>query len=240
MPRNKKDFSEKYNSAFATQLRKAFEDGKAAGLTQAKLAAELGVTAQAVSKWYNGENEPQLSILPKIADYFGTSVDWLLGKTNVKAPDISNRMICEKTGLTEETIHCLEAFSREDNIVQPFVPRFFEDMLIYHGTKIEEMNFFVCQAAHARVVWDNNHQKANSESDYVDNLIAAMNGETNGYYKLRANDASDFFKNRAKRIAEASVREVIDWMFDDLVEYYTNGGFVSLEERKIAWRIKNE
>ena len=112
MPRNKKDFSEKYNSAFATQLRKAFEDGKAAGLTQAKLAAELGVTAQAVSKWYNGENEPQLSILPKIADYFGTSVDWLLGKDIPKTPDITNRIICEKTGLSGAAVDNLTMMAR--------------------------------------------------------------------------------------------------------------------------------
>lgn len=112
MPRNKKEMCEKYNSAFASRLRQAFEEGKSAGLTQAKLAAQLGVSAQAVSKWYNGENEPQLSFLPQIADYFGTSTDWLLGKEIPKAPDITNRVICEKTGLSGTAVDNLTMMAR--------------------------------------------------------------------------------------------------------------------------------
>lgn len=50
---------------------------KKKGITQEELANELGVSAQAVSKWENNSSCPDVSLLTKIADYFGVSVDAL-------------------------------------------------------------------------------------------------------------------------------------------------------------------
>lgn len=52
---------------------------KRLGMTQDKLAEQLGVTAQAVSKWENDQACPDISMLPKLADIFGTTTDALLG-----------------------------------------------------------------------------------------------------------------------------------------------------------------
>ncbi len=52
---------------------------KRLGLTQDQLAAKLGVTAQAVSKWENDQSCPDISALPKLAEIFGISTDALLG-----------------------------------------------------------------------------------------------------------------------------------------------------------------
>lgn len=52
---------------------------KRLGLTQDQLAESLGVTAQAVSKWENDQSCPDITMLPKLAQIFGTSVDSLLG-----------------------------------------------------------------------------------------------------------------------------------------------------------------
>lgn len=52
---------------------------KKLGMTQDKLAEHLGVTAQAVSKWENDQSCPDISMLPKLAEIFGISVDALLG-----------------------------------------------------------------------------------------------------------------------------------------------------------------
>ena len=48
-------------------------------LTQDALAEQLGVTAQAVSKWENDQSCPDISMLPRLAAIFGCSVDALLG-----------------------------------------------------------------------------------------------------------------------------------------------------------------
>jgi transcriptional regulator with XRE-family HTH domain len=53
---------------------------KRLGLTQDQLAEKLGVTAQAVSKWENDQSCPDISMLPRLSEIFGTSIDALLGK----------------------------------------------------------------------------------------------------------------------------------------------------------------
>jgi transcriptional regulator with XRE-family HTH domain len=51
---------------------------KSLGLTQAALAQKLGVTYQAVSRWENGKNTPDLQVLLKIKDLFNLTVDEVL------------------------------------------------------------------------------------------------------------------------------------------------------------------
>lgn len=46
-------------------------------IKQDELAEYLGVSAQAVSKWETGASEPDIALLPKIATYFGVSIDEL-------------------------------------------------------------------------------------------------------------------------------------------------------------------
>ena len=52
---------------------------KRLALTQDQLAEQLGVTAQAVSKWENDQSCPDITMLPKLAEIFGTTTDELLG-----------------------------------------------------------------------------------------------------------------------------------------------------------------
>ncbi len=48
------------------------------GLRQGDLAARLGVTRQAVSKWENDVAYPDIFLLPDLADLLGVTVDALL------------------------------------------------------------------------------------------------------------------------------------------------------------------
>lgn len=47
-------------------------------ITQAELGTRLGVTFQAVSKWERGENLPEVTLLPLLADTLETTVDHIL------------------------------------------------------------------------------------------------------------------------------------------------------------------
>ena len=62
--------------------RKIAESRKSLHLTQSELAARVGVTAQAVSKWEQGRSCPDIAILDEIADALGISLFELLGMEN--------------------------------------------------------------------------------------------------------------------------------------------------------------
>lgn len=56
---------------------------KAKGMTQEELAAQMGVSSQAVSKWENDASCPDISLLPQLCRILGITTDELLtGKSN--------------------------------------------------------------------------------------------------------------------------------------------------------------
>lgn len=66
------------------------------GRTQDALAAALGVTAQAVSRWEKGICYPDMELIPSIANYFGVSIDELFGYDNERSKKVNalfNRII---------------------------------------------------------------------------------------------------------------------------------------------------
>ncbi|MBR5633013.1 MAG: helix-turn-helix transcriptional regulator, partial [Clostridia bacterium] len=52
------------------------------GRKQEDLAAALGVTNQAVSRWEKDGSYPDMELIPAIANYFGISIDELFGYEN--------------------------------------------------------------------------------------------------------------------------------------------------------------
>lgn len=53
---------------------------KLSGLTMKELGIRIGVSESAISQYETGKRQPDYETLLKIADYFGVSVDYLLGK----------------------------------------------------------------------------------------------------------------------------------------------------------------
>ncbi|MGK5511737.1 helix-turn-helix domain-containing protein [Brevibacillus formosus] len=56
---------------------------KAKKLTQLDLSETLGFNRSTYAKYETGDNEPDNQTLQKLADFFGVSVDYLLGRTDV-------------------------------------------------------------------------------------------------------------------------------------------------------------
>lgn len=54
---------------------------KKRGISQLRLAMELGMSQNTVSRYENGEREADYRTLILIADYFNVSIDYLLGRT---------------------------------------------------------------------------------------------------------------------------------------------------------------
>ena len=60
---------------------------KLKNLTQNELAEKLFVSYQAVSQWENGNTNPDISILPNIADVFGITIDELFDRPKPEVMD---------------------------------------------------------------------------------------------------------------------------------------------------------
>ena len=52
-------------------------------ITQEEFASVLGVSYQSVSRWENNTCYPDIELLPTIADFFGISIDCLMGVDEV-------------------------------------------------------------------------------------------------------------------------------------------------------------
>ena len=66
--------------AFYQRIRDLLED---ADKTQSELAAYLGTTAQYYGKYEKGERELPFSRAVQLADFYGVSLDYIAGRTNI-------------------------------------------------------------------------------------------------------------------------------------------------------------
>lgn len=81
---------------------KIIELRKKKGMTQEQLAAALGVSAPAVSKWETDSSYPDITLLCPLARVLGTDVDSLLAfETELSEADLGQYMV-EVMGLTRE------------------------------------------------------------------------------------------------------------------------------------------
>ena len=62
---------------FSERLRSLRKD---AGITQSALGEEVGITLKQIQRYERGENEPTLSVLIALANYFDVSLDYLSGR----------------------------------------------------------------------------------------------------------------------------------------------------------------
>ena len=56
-----------------------YRSRKAFNMTQETLAEKLGITPQSVSRWENGQSRPDVDMLPRLAAFFGITIDALFG-----------------------------------------------------------------------------------------------------------------------------------------------------------------
>lgn len=96
--------SDPYYSAVASRLR---DDLLQTPEETKKLAEYLGCSVQAISQYKNGLATPKMENLISIAHYFGCSLDYLIGLSDVRTPSADIQAMCEYTGLTEKAIRQL-------------------------------------------------------------------------------------------------------------------------------------
>lgn len=75
--------------SFAMRLKKLREQKK---LNQTELANLLEVSNGSISKWERGDRQPDYETLERIADIFNVTIDYLLGRSDVKYKSDDSQM----------------------------------------------------------------------------------------------------------------------------------------------------
>ena len=65
-----------YKEVFCLRLKAA---RKELGISQLDVSKDTGINQSKLSKYENGNLEPDLETLGKLANYYQVSIDWLLG-----------------------------------------------------------------------------------------------------------------------------------------------------------------
>lgn len=84
---------------FAQRLK---ELRKEQGLTQVQFAKRFNISAGTIGNWESGNRTPDTDMLKRIANFFDTTVDYLIGRSDLKFDNVNNRLEHEEYALLGE------------------------------------------------------------------------------------------------------------------------------------------
>lgn len=104
--------TKKVNSAFPDILSDLISDS---GKTLREIARESGIGPSQLSAYQSGTNEPNMSTLVRLSDYFHVTIEYLIGRDIAPTRDTTIGPVCNFTGLSMNAIE----FLRQENIKNP-------------------------------------------------------------------------------------------------------------------------
>lgn len=88
------------------------------GISQQRLAEAINVSQPSINKYENHNIEPELDVLKRMADYFNTSVDYIIGHTNIRRKiehtdvyhlnQLETEIITRFRSLTDDEKQCID------------------------------------------------------------------------------------------------------------------------------------
>ncbi len=91
-------------SLFSTVLTNLRKDK---GLSIHKAAKEIGIVSETLRRYEQDERQPTADVILLLANYYGVSTDYLLGRTSTKSVDPDIQAVTAYTGLTEKAVENL-------------------------------------------------------------------------------------------------------------------------------------
>lgn len=122
MPREKHSTQEekyttikKFDTVFADRLSGLVMARKKEIGTE-QLAKDLKVSKRVIELWAGKQSRPDIERLASIADYFGVTVDYLVGRSEHDTPTLEMAAVCEKYGLSKQALQFLERLNAPPDI----------------------------------------------------------------------------------------------------------------------------
>ena len=82
------------------------------GLQQDQVACLVGVERSTVSLWENDLRQPSFALLVRLADLYGVTTDYLLGRTNSRMLDLSG-LSTDEAAIISQLVASMTAKNRE-------------------------------------------------------------------------------------------------------------------------------
>lgn len=185
-------------SVFSERLRKERDK---LGVKQSDISALLGVSVQSYSAYETGR-EPKYDLLCKLANHFGVTTDYLLGKSSIPAGNVDDMAIEERLHITKPAINNLEIPTNHR------VEGIDDDLLPYQkcvdlALSSEKFRRFICSLA----------TYAAMDKEYIGNNI--LNDMIN-HFKDRDNNRRT--KEQDVKLAKFDVMEAGQELISDVIE----------------------
>lgn len=83
------------------------------GISQSALALAIGVSQQSINKYENHNIEPDIETLVRMADFFNTSVDFLVGHSSIRNEEASADCLSEAERILIDNYRALNNRQKE-------------------------------------------------------------------------------------------------------------------------------
>lgn len=201
------------------------------GTSQQTLGNAIGVARQSVAQYLDGNTQPNAEKICAIADYYGVSTDYLLGRTTCKSVDVDIQGICQKTGLWNEAAERLILLNKFDQraICEGFdsgdtqVPSWmYEAFMCFVNLFIldEDAPFLSAKAYHAA---ENIEKGATVDVDAIDRAREATAQIDPELLVLSPRESESFFRHRAEMYGREMLDRFIECLRDLVRKDQKNG-----------------
>lgn len=204
--------------AFSQVLRKLREERN---LTQKDIASFLGLTRQAIASYEHAKREPDYETLKKLADFFGVSVDFLLGRSYFRNSDTDmlgrnielirdnisyqefSENITKKTGAVI-TPEMLELYEKGERIPFMGIVKILAKYALVHESFFYKHNTYETYENERNIyIGELLRQKNSEKPELITTVLGFMEGEL---VKWLVNKSNIEYIKLAKEIQEAGIR----------------------------------
>lgn len=175
---------------------------------QKDLAEYLGVKENTISYFVSGKRMPNTEQIVKIAIFFNTTTDYLLGLSNVQNSDTDSEIkkICDYTGLSEKSVKVLnygkKRLKEEENfseIMDDFIEKCSSNLVLYVNDYSSYNLFCACYDCKN---YDYNNKKLSDEDEIVFDHLAGKYKDYNDFKDLALFRLQELINSFAKEYAE--------------------------------------
>ena len=127
---------------------------KEKGITQVELAEAMGLSKGTIAMWEVGKREATFDTLCKLADFFGKSIDYILGRTDDDSDEAYNEEVIDRIIDIQpeaDVIKCINDYLRLDNYGQKAV----QQLVKNEYSRCVEMDTLRDLFSHLHLVNDN-------------------------------------------------------------------------------------